>query len=251
MVAEYLNQLSGSSSVDTLDTLITKFDESSKTIDDLKNEEARLRSANPSREQPRSLRGKPRSLTPCTSTLRRSTRQHPRGRRVNCTSSASQRTQDFRGSRELAISKPFESEPLPGVGSSPWRVLWESAKRFSEEQAYPSQLFPVVGDNSRCVLCHQMLSTEGCDRLSRFEKFVQDDTQVQLDEAPRLYDAQVERITRLLVSPNAVVSDQKDLEVTHAELISGTRVLLDRYLAAYNQTCDDSCGYRPSFTVRN
>src|SRR5207249_1548579 len=81
------------------------------------------------------------------------------------------------------LTRSFESEPLPGVGSSPWKLLWKSATRFSEEHAYPEQSFPVVDDDSLCVLCQQTLGAEGRDRLSRFEKFVKDDTQVRLNES--------------------------------------------------------------------
>ena len=86
------------------------------------------------------------------------------------------------------LARSFESEPLPGVGSSPWKALWEAARRFSEEQAYPGKAFPVVDNNCRCVLCQQTLEASGRDRLSRFERFVCDDTQVQLEEARRFYD---------------------------------------------------------------
>jgi hypothetical protein len=30
-----------------------------------------------------------------------------------------------------------------GTGSEPWTALWEAARRFSQESAYPSQAFPV------------------------------------------------------------------------------------------------------------
>jgi hypothetical protein len=56
------------------------------------------------------------------------------------------------------LERSFESEPLPGVGSSPWKQLWESATRFSEAHAYPDKAFPVVDPEARCVLCQQTLT---------------------------------------------------------------------------------------------
>lgn len=37
---------------------------------------------------------------------------------------------------------------LAGTGSDPWTALWESARRFSQESAYPGKEFPVVGDGA-------------------------------------------------------------------------------------------------------
>ena len=59
---------------------------------------------------------------------------------------------------------------------------------------------------------------------------------MRLDEARVLYDAQVEGLTKLTVSPDAVVSDQKDLETTHAELVAETSALLDKYKEARDIT---------------
>jgi len=229
----YLNQLSGSSSEDTLDALITRFDTSSETIDDLKNKEARLRSAETSKERQRlarqaeKLEALHKHIENLHSTLGNdglTTLQERRDQLESLEEAAS------------VLARSFDSEPLHGVGSSPWQVLWESAKRFSEELAYPEQSFPVVDDDSRCVLCQQTLGAEGRYRLSRFEIFVKDDSQLRINEARRHYDAQVESLTKLLVSPDAVVSDQRDLEATHAELIAETRVLLDRFQKARDHT---------------
>ena len=49
-VGKFLSRLSGSTSVDALDVLIMNFDVSSETIDDLKDQEVRLRSSDTSKE---------------------------------------------------------------------------------------------------------------------------------------------------------------------------------------------------------
>jgi hypothetical protein len=93
-------------------------------------------------------------------------------------------------------------------------------------------VFPVLDPASRCVLCQQILGVEATDRLSRFERFVKDDTQVQLREAREAYDRQVRSLTDLLVSPEAVATNLTDLEVGHADLVIETKKLLGRYEAA-------------------
>ena len=45
----------------------------------------------------------------------------------------------------------LRSEALTGIGNSSWKVLWESAQRFSEAHAYPEHPFPVTSPGSRCV----------------------------------------------------------------------------------------------------
>ena len=232
---KYLTQLSGSTSVDALDALIKRFEASNETIDELKNEEARLRSADTSKERQRLTRQAEK-----LDALRKHVEKIHSMLGNDGLSALQERRDQLKALQKAAdlLARSFESEPLPGVGSSPWKVLWESARRFSEEHAYLALSFPVVGEDGRCVLCQEALGAKARDRFSRFEQFVKDDTQVRLDEARGLYDAQAESLTKLPVSPDAMVSDQKDLEATHAELIAETRALLDRYQSARDTTLD-------------
>ncbi len=234
-VGRYLNQLSGSASIVALDALIATFDSASETIDELKNEEARLRSADTSKERQR--------LTRQAEKLDASHKhvEELHSMLGNEGLSALQERCDQLVTRQKAadlLARSFESDPLSGVGTSPWKVLWESARRFSEEHAYPAQTFPVVEANCRCVLCQEPLSADGRDRLSRFERFVKDDTQVRVDEARQLYDRQAQSLNNLQIAPDTALSDQKDLEVTHALLIAELRVLLDKYANARKTTLD-------------
>ena len=89
----------------------------------------------------------------------------------------------------LVSADLFSDEPLPEVGSDVWRSLWEAARTYSNERAFPEQEFPVTGDDARCVLCHQELSPEATERLSRFESFVLDESKRREDEARKAYVA--------------------------------------------------------------
>ena len=66
----------------------------------------------------------------------------------------------------------FTTVVLPGTGSGSWSSLWEAARKFSEELAYPEEPFPAVGDGARCVLCQQDLDHAARHRLETFEAFV-------------------------------------------------------------------------------
>jgi energy-coupling factor transporter ATP-binding protein EcfA2 len=76
---------------------------------------------------------------------------------------------------ELASNEAFGKEKLKGIGSDPWREMWEAAKRFSENEAYPGKEFPYTEPDSKCVLCLQDLKPEAAERMKRFRKFVQDE----------------------------------------------------------------------------
>jgi hypothetical protein len=69
------------------------------------------------------------------------------------------------------------SEPLlPGTGEQVWKTLFEAARSFSVESAYPDESFPHVCPGARCPLCQQPLDQETAKRLQRFEEFVKRDT---------------------------------------------------------------------------
>lgn len=72
----------------------------------------------------------------------------------------------------LASEVAFKGFPLRGVGSDPWRRLFEAAKTYSEEVAYPGKDFPVIEVDSKCVLCQQDLDDSAKKRFSHFQKFV-------------------------------------------------------------------------------
>ena len=76
--------------------------------------------------------------------------------------------------REHARGLRSKDDPLPGVGSDSWRVLFNAAREYSIQDAYRDQVFPVTGAGSKCVLCMQPLDEEAADRLRRFEAFIQD-----------------------------------------------------------------------------
>ncbi len=73
----------------------------------------------------------------------------------------------------------FSGEPLSGIGSQAWFLLWEAARKFSAEFAYPGTPFPNLEVGSRCVLCQQELDSESCNRLREFEIFVEGELESQ------------------------------------------------------------------------
>lgn len=67
----------------------------------------------------------------------------------------------------------FADAPLDGVGKQSWRLMWEQARQYSEQLAYPGRPYPTVGgEDDKCVLCQQPLDEAARTRLSNFEAYV-------------------------------------------------------------------------------
>ena len=238
----FLGELTARTPPEALDELISRLDSSSEKIDELKDEERFLRTTDTSKER-RNLTRQAEKLD----ALRRHTQElhavlgdHELDALVESCAVLS----DVQEAADL-FAQSLHRELIAGVGSPIWKILWESARRFSEGQAYPERRFPVLEDDSRCVLCHQTLEEGARDRFSRFERFVHDDTQTRLDEARRRHSKQVERVERLVVSPDAVTNNLQDVETSHAELTRDYRELLARYEQAKVQTIEALKADRP------
>ena len=71
----------------------------------------------------------------------------------------------------------FAASPLPEIGSDAWKLLWEAARAYSDEHAYPGKTFPnMAPDTDLCVLCQQPLTGEAVERKKTFEAFVKGTT---------------------------------------------------------------------------
>jgi len=84
---------------------------------------------------------------------------------------------------ELAAKEQFGSFILKGVGSGVWRSLWDSARAYSEEHAYPDIPFPNLNEGSVCPLCQQELSKDARDRFVSFDEFVKGEAKKKADAA--------------------------------------------------------------------
>ena len=112
----------------------------------------------------------------------------------------------------------FQKNQLSGTGGETWTHLWESARRFSEEDAYPEQKFPVVSDGAHCLLCQQILDQGAAHRLAQFEAFVTSPAEREL-RALRERFAQLRKdITDLRVTTVAVDETLKEILVDNDQI---------------------------------
>lgn len=63
---------------------------------------------------------------------------------------------------------------LPGTGEQIWKALFDAARKYSTEVAYPEDEFPHTAEGAVCPLCQEPLGDAG-QRLQRFEQYVRDD----------------------------------------------------------------------------
>jgi len=231
----FLSSLSARSSADKLDQLIERFDTAKETLEELKDQEARLRSADTTKARQQLTRQREKLLA---------LRSHIDSLDAALGSVALAEIQRHQTEVKVLeeatalLARSFEAEPLPGVGTSPWKALWEAAQRFSRVHAYPDHAFPFLGSDCRCVLCQQPLQAEGRDRIVRFDEFVGNDTQVRLQDAKRTFEQKVKSLRELQVSPEAVANHLKDLEETNGDVVSEVCALLTEYAAANAQVLE-------------
>lgn len=102
-------------------------------------------------------------------------------------------------------ARRFESEPLGGVGSDPWKMLWSAAQAYA---LHLEDRLPPDHDPAYCLLCMQELDAATRARLAGFDEFVKDDI------SARLRAAELAIATRRDDLPDLVA-----LRATHAEVL--------------------------------
>jgi hypothetical protein len=85
--------------------------------------------------------------------------------------------------QRLHASGSLAEDSLPGTGGGPWKLLWQAARAYSQDAAYPGAAFPNVAQGAQCVLCQQDLDDVSRDRLQTFDAFVRDALAQQVAEA--------------------------------------------------------------------
>jgi energy-coupling factor transporter ATP-binding protein EcfA2 len=90
----------------------------------------------------------------------------------------------------------FSDLPINGVGNSPWKFLWESARKFFNESV-GKESFPDTNDDSNCPLCLQDLGEEAKQRFTVFEEFIKNDIQKTHDAALEKYSLTIDNLNGL------------------------------------------------------
>ena len=112
---------------------------------------------------------------------------------------------------------------IPGTGEQVWANLFEAARRFSTEIAYPNKPFPNVDADAKCPLCQQQLDVDAARRLRRFEDFVKQDTaKIAADKRDQLQKAE-QRLAGTSVGFGLDAAITEEIKQMDAALLQGTQ----------------------------
>lgn len=118
---------------------------------------------------------------------------------------------------DLAAHEAFDGLTVRGVGAETWRMLWEAARRYSEQTAYPGAAFPPVADES-CVLCHQPLSVEAKARMGSFEDFVKADAEAHAGKAEKEFANTLSAFRAGKLDVRTIAQTRRRLALKHSAL---------------------------------
>jgi len=97
----------------------------------------------------------------------------------------------------IASQKSLSGEPLPGAGEKVWQNLYNAARDYSTQVAYPGKEFPVTEEGSLCVLCMQKLEIDARARMLRFKDFMERATKKDVDNAVAALEGAVKELEAL------------------------------------------------------
>lgn len=155
--------------------------------------------------------------------------------------------------REKA-AQALAGEPLSGVGGDVWRRLYVAARAYSEEVAYSGMAFPVVADESLCVLCQQPLDAEARDRMMQFQAFVSSTTETSIGEVEAALKTALGYLQNLTFDPtsgdSSLGEELSELDATLAAHVEAyAREAEARAEAIVRATSDGSWDSVPALAV--
>ncbi len=126
---------------------------------------------------------------------------------------------------EEAAAKLLSDAPglLPGTGGGVWRSLFEAARHFSVQAAYPNFPFPYVGTEAKCPLCQQVLDVPAGERLRRFDEFVKNEAAGRADGGRKKLQNRIQEIKTASLAlgyDNAVSDEIKGIDPAIHKMIS-------------------------------
>jgi len=117
---------------------------------------------------------------------------------------------------------------LPGTGGEEWKALFESAKAFTRT-SHPEHQMGHLPNDASCPLCQNVLGNEGSARMSRFEAFIQQDSEARAKKAR----AEAEAAYRALQAANlnlligaALAEELREIDAALADQCSALQTCL-------------------------
>lgn len=93
-----------------------------------------------------------------------------------------------------------------GFGNGLWKAMWQAARNYSVQNAYPDSQFPYTEKGAKCVLCEQDLSLDAKTRLIKFESYVTGELESSAATAELLYQKALGNLPKK-PNPNSLVTE--------------------------------------------
>ena len=106
---------------------------------------------------------------------------------------------------KAAAQLASSNSQLDGFGGDVWKALWEAARKYSNECAHTSTMFPKLSQGSLCPLCQQPLGDEAIARMDAFDTYVTGVAEKQVTKKRKSLDA----LTRRFIDAAAAVKADK------------------------------------------
>ena len=119
---------------------------------------------------------------------------------------------------------------LPGTGDPAWKLLFEAARRYATEAAYPGEEFPSSSGGKVCPLCQEELPESGVQRLRRFEGFIRNDVAKTANAARKKLETAKGKIAAadLNVIPEEALKDElMALDASMLQIINSFQVSVE------------------------
>ncbi|MDD9810555.1 MAG: AAA family ATPase [Gammaproteobacteria bacterium] len=120
------------------------------------------------------------------------------------------KTTDEKAVSQAADALGENEDLLPGTGEHVWKMLFESARKYSDEVAYCEHAFPHTKEGARCPLCQEPLTESSGKRLLKFEEYVKSDVDRKADESRKAFqDAKAKlQNANLEIAPSSALSEE-------------------------------------------
>ena len=118
-------------------------------------------------------------------------------------------------------------ELLPGTGDQAWKLLFEAARRYSTDSAYPGEEFPPSANEKLCPLCQEELGSTGIRRLNRFEEYIKNDVAKTADTARKKVDSAKGKIEAADLRINVEEALSDELNALDASLLKSIEEFQD------------------------
>jgi len=124
-----------------------------------------------------------------------------------------------REAAKIAAEKAFSGESLRGIGGETWRALWESARRYSTQTAYPDQPFPPATKDTLCVLCQQPVEDDALARMTAFDEFVKKDAEQQAQQAEAASQEAIRKLRAITISIRPIKASLQEAALHKPETV--------------------------------